>query len=1091
VGLRVRIEHGQDAGKTYRLPVPGAYRFGRTPQASIQILDMKVSKDHFEIVLQNGAPGGSEAKSTATIRDLGSSHGTLLNAQKVTTDARVLSPGDEIRLGLTVLRVLSDGPGDAEVKPTGPVPAGGTTTVTTPSPVAGAGASVPSGGAAASGGAKPAAKPAAGPAAGPAEPARKSLPPDALVGTTLAGYKILEKVGAGGMGAVYRAEQLSLHREVALKVLAEKLVSDSAFVDQFVNEARAAGQLNHPNVVQVYDVGHADGRHYFSMEFIHGGSLEGKITKGVKGGVPWQDALGWFLDAANALIFAEKKGILHRDIKPDNFMLSADGSVKLCDLGLAKKSESADLLAQGIIGTPHFISPEAIRRRTDVDRRSDLYSLGCTFFRLLTGKNPYPAASVKEILLAHLNAPVPRVSAAVADLPKELDEVVFKLMQKDLAARFQSAEDLWEALDKIRLQFGLEAHGLHPGRAKRIAILATVGGLLAVGVAVFFVLRPNPEKVIVKPGEDRIVGDPNAANLIKAANARVELANIEGEANKLGDLENSYAHKGWDDIVRRYAALGTDPQFAETESATEAAKRAKDIQDRRTSLVQKQTQFEAEKKAAEGRLADLGNATSEKMSRLRTAGKFLDSEQAATEALKKVDELATAERNGKRLLDDAQLEEVRTKIGAERKALGLAVGTDFEKVKADAEAAQKPGTVAAFEAAIAKWQAWLDAHPRPESGDSPLATAMRSHVGTAETARDALVARLEAVRQGELREDRGEHHRLLLAFYLDSSDASAGGLYTRFRFGEAVVAATARAKNAKTEAYRELAKLRVEQANRLAAFLDRVPKLFQGVAIREPLSGNGWKGVVKDVNAEGFTVDGVKRAFADEGLAFFLGLFYDAKGKERMPLDADAHEALATLALVGVVVESADFLPRLEAEAKKATDMDPARTARVDAMRKEAAAEAPARTLWDESWKLLSGVNAEMARLVAKIDVADEKASKAGREEAIAKEAELRERLKKAREALKALETDHPSSTVLAAHVEAPPAKAAWAGETPPPPAPTSTPPTPSPAPAKEEPAAMRDETGAMNEPPPEPAPTPPPPPQPPKDKEPPKMKGR
>src|SRR5207247_9776737 len=108
-------------------------------------------------------------------------------------------------------------------------------------------------------------------------PAAKTLPPDALVGTTLSGYKILEKVGAGGMGAVYRAEQLSLHREVAIKLLAEKLVSDSAFVDQFVNEARAAGALNHPNVVQVYDVGEAEGRHFFSMEFIHGGSVEARI----------------------------------------------------------------------------------------------------------------------------------------------------------------------------------------------------------------------------------------------------------------------------------------------------------------------------------------------------------------------------------------------------------------------------------------------------------------------------------------------------------------------------------------------------------------------------------------------------------------------------------------------------------------------------------------------------------------------------------------------------------------------------------------------------------------------------------------------
>ena len=364
MSVRVRIDHGQDAGKIWRLAGPGVYLLGRDNQSSIRILDMKVSKGHCEIHVLNGNGGDR-----IILRDLKSTHGTLVNGQPVTAEIP-LNPGDEIRIGLTILRLLSDGKADAEAAPTA--------------------------------GASPVGRPAAEMTMAPdlaatAPEGVKTFPADELVGTELGGYKVLRKIGQGGMGAVYIAEQVSLKREVALKVLSEKFVSDSAFVDQFVNEARAAGALNHQNVVQVYDVGSANGRYYFSMEFVGGGSIEERIKKK---SADWREALNWFLDGANALIFAQKRGILHRDVKPDNFMIAEDGSAKLCDLGLAKKSESADLMAQGIIGTPHFLPPEAIRRRSDVDGRSDLYSLGCTFYRVLTGENPYPVKTVKDILLA-------------------------------------------------------------------------------------------------------------------------------------------------------------------------------------------------------------------------------------------------------------------------------------------------------------------------------------------------------------------------------------------------------------------------------------------------------------------------------------------------------------------------------------------------------------------------------------------------------------------------------------------------------------------------------------------------------------------
>src|SRR5688572_10425450 len=189
-----------------------------------------------------------------------------------------------------------------------------------------------------------------------------------LIGKTIGGYKLLQRVGRGGMGTVYKAEQMSLNRVVALKVLSAKLLSDPLFVEKFVAEAKAAGGLTHPNIVQVIDVGSDRGIYYFSMEFLDNGSVGDVATK--EGKVPWARALEMMTDAARGLIFAEKRGIVHRDIKPDNLMLTSEGAVKIGDLGLAKKAE--DLGGEGgqIFGTPHFIAPEQAQGKP-VDNRAD------------------------------------------------------------------------------------------------------------------------------------------------------------------------------------------------------------------------------------------------------------------------------------------------------------------------------------------------------------------------------------------------------------------------------------------------------------------------------------------------------------------------------------------------------------------------------------------------------------------------------------------------------------------------------------------------------------------------------------------------
>ncbi|MCZ6786639.1 MAG: serine/threonine-protein kinase, partial [Planctomycetota bacterium] len=232
---------------------------------------------------------------------------------------------------------------------------------------------------------------------------------DPLVGKIVGGYAVKDVVGRGGMGTVYHATQLSLRRGVALKVLASKLAKDTAFRDLFINEARAAAQLVHPNVVQVYDGGTEGDLTYFSMEFMGAGTVEDLLQR--DGKIPWKKAILQVLEAAHGLEYAEKKHIVHRDIKPDNLMINDDGRVKIADLGLAKRGESDG--DEGIIGTPHFIPPEQALGK-DVDTRADIYSLGATFFRMITGKTVFDGKTAKEIVLKHIKEPAPAASSVVS-----------------------------------------------------------------------------------------------------------------------------------------------------------------------------------------------------------------------------------------------------------------------------------------------------------------------------------------------------------------------------------------------------------------------------------------------------------------------------------------------------------------------------------------------------------------------------------------------------------------------------------------------------------------------------------------------------
>ncbi|MEL7239680.1 MAG: serine/threonine-protein kinase, partial [Planctomycetota bacterium] len=300
-------------------------------------------------------------------------------------------------------------------------------------------------------------------------------PPDAHPGDVLGGYELREKLGEGGMGAVYKATQLSLERDVALKILSPRLSGSPALVGRFMREAYAAGQLVHHNVVQIHDFGKhrpkgaAGGDlHYFSMEFVDGGSLADAVEKA--GRLDAKEAVGHVLQAARGLQFAHEHGLIHRDVKPDNLMLNKHGLVKVADLGLVKKlggEEPGDAPAKkdgdatrvpgveprststghlsraasqhltqasSMMGTPAYMPPEQADDAATADHRADIYSLGCTLYFLLVGKPPFSGKTLQETLDGHRRKPLAFPDPDFEDGPKlssKLRALIEKMCAKD------------------------------------------------------------------------------------------------------------------------------------------------------------------------------------------------------------------------------------------------------------------------------------------------------------------------------------------------------------------------------------------------------------------------------------------------------------------------------------------------------------------------------------------------------------------------------------------------------------------------------------------------------------------------------------
>jgi len=273
---------------------------------------------------------------------------------------------------------------------------------------------------------------------------------DPLIGTTVGGCEILEVIGQGGMGVIYRARQKSLDRVVALKVLARHLANDVNFVTRFQKEARAIAKVNHPNILAVYDVGDDQHTNYMIMELIDGRSLA-ELQNERHGAIPWEEAADYVRQAAQGLEAAQAVGIIHRDIKPENLMVTKKGVIKVSDFGLAKEADASSgaTSVDAVMGTPAFMSPEQCDGKK-VDGRSDIYSLGGTFYRLITGRLPFEAETAMSMMYRHKHEALIPPHEIVNTVPPAISAVIVKMMAKKREQRCQTMTEVIDGLDAAR-----------------------------------------------------------------------------------------------------------------------------------------------------------------------------------------------------------------------------------------------------------------------------------------------------------------------------------------------------------------------------------------------------------------------------------------------------------------------------------------------------------------------------------------------------------------------------------------------------------------------------------------------------------------
>ncbi len=281
---------------------------------------------------------------------------------------------------------------------------------------------------------------------------------------SIKGYKLIKKLGKGSMGTVFQAQQLSLDRLVAIKVLAPFLQKNRKFVARFEKEAKILARLNHPNIVQCIDVGESSSLCYIVMEYCDGPTVLDLIKRG--GILAQERASRIILQVARALEHAYTSQIIHRDIKPDNIMIVSGGTAKLCDLGLVKDLEgSGDTTDTGsALGTPNYISPEQARGDEHIDVRTDIYSLGATYYHMVTGHTPFENPNPAVTMVAHINEVPPSPKDRLPGLHNEVNRIILKMMCKNPADRYQTPSEIRRDVESLleRLGAGEDIPGAGP-----------------------------------------------------------------------------------------------------------------------------------------------------------------------------------------------------------------------------------------------------------------------------------------------------------------------------------------------------------------------------------------------------------------------------------------------------------------------------------------------------------------------------------------------------------------------------------------------------------------------------------------------------